>query len=158
MNGVTWHLNSLLVNTNSTQEHANKCVACSRKHTLKISLSLPPSPSLSPRAEGASYRLIRWYFQSSLGILLLLPTVGVREVFLFVRYHGGKYGYRVPSRPAGDAGGVNPPNRSEERQRGGKDGEFHGRRAVAVHHFTVQPQDQALESLQRCKCWLGDPL
>lgn len=128
------------------------CGVFTETHPENLSLPPSPSPSLSPRAEGASYRLIRWYFQSSLGILLLLPTVGVREVFLFVRYHGGKYGYRVPSRPAGDAGGVNPPNRSEERQRGGKDGEFHGRRAVAVHHFTVQPQDQALESLQRCKC------
>ena len=70
---------------------------------------------------------------------------------LSARYHGGNDGYRVPSRPAADAPGLCPPERREERQRGGKDGEFHGRRAVAVHHFTVQPQDQALESLQRRK-------
>lgn len=70
---------------------------------------------------------------------------------VFVRYHGGNYGYRVPSRPAGDARGLYLPDRREKRQRGGKNGKFHGRRAVAVHHFTVQPQDQALESLQRRK-------
>ncbi len=75
----------------------------------------------------------------------------MREVFVFARDHGGNYGYRASSRPSDDARGLYLPNRREERQRGGKNGEFHGRRAVAVHHFTVQPQDQALESLQRRK-------
>lgn len=66
--------------------------------------------------------------------------------------HGGNVGYGVPSRPAADGRGVHLAGGREERPRSGEIREFHGRRAVAVHHFTVQPQDQALESLQRRKC------
>lgn len=66
--------------------------------------------------------------------------------------HAGNVGHSVRSHPAADVCGLHHPGGREECQRGGKIREFHGGRAVAVHHFTVQPQDQALESLQRRKC------